>query len=85
MNFGRKIKTIEQAKVFLVVLVHQNRAFNLDYDPKEVIDDATGERVFTDKEAEQLVKRIEEMYAFDWGKYEGPIGYLLHLLVEEDK
>jgi len=47
-----------------------------------VIDYATGERAFTDEEAEQLVKRVDEMYALEWGEYECPIGYLLHLREE---
>ena len=82
MNFERKIETIEQAKGFIAGLMEQDRDYHFDDDPKEVIDYATGERVFTDEEAEQLVKRIDEMYSLAWGEYECPIGYLLHLREE---
>jgi len=85
MNFERKIETIEQAKAFIAGLVDQDKDYHFDDDPKEVIDYATGDRAFTDEEAEQLVKRIEEMCALEWGEYECPIGYLLHLTEEEDK
>lgn len=82
MNFERKIETIDQAKGFIAGLMEQDRDYHFDDDPKEVIDYSTGERAFTDKEAEQLVKRIDEMYALEWGEYECPIGYLLHLREE---
>lgn len=85
MNFERKIETIDQAKGFIAGLIEQDRDYHFDDDPKEVIDYATGERVFTDEEAEQLVKRVDEMYALEWGKFECPIGYLLHLTEEDDK
>ena len=82
MNFDVKLETINQAKGFIVALVANGRDYHFDDDPKEVIDYATGERAFTDEEAEQLVKRVDEMYALEWGEYECPIGYLLHLREE---
>jgi len=74
-----KITSIENAQAYIEALVAAGKDFHFDDDPHEVIDHGTGERVFTDEEAEAVCHRLDEMADLDWGEYECPIGYCLHL------
>ncbi len=79
MKHTDNIRNINQAKSYINALVQHGKDFHFDDDPREVIDYGTGERAFTDKEAEAVSKRVGELYQMQWGEYECPIGYLLHL------
>ena len=74
-----KITNIEQAKAYIERLVAEGKDFHFDDDPHEVIDYGTRQRVFSDKEADDVSQRLDEMATLDWGNYECPIGYVLHL------
>ena len=77
-----EITNIEQAKSFIEALVAEGKDFHFDDDPREIIDYGTGERVFTDEEAKEISRRLDEMYTLDWGTHQCPIGYVLHLQEE---
>jgi hypothetical protein len=77
--FSRSLKNIDQAKRWVENLVDAGKDFHFDDDPHGVIDYGTRARVFTDDEAASVCKRLDEMAGFDWGEYECPIGYVLHL------
>jgi len=79
IDHGVQIKTINQAKGYINALFVNEMDFHFDDDPREVINYGTGERIFSDQEAEEIDRRIREMFALEWGKYKCPIGYLLHL------
>ena len=89
--FKDRIKTIEQAKAWIETLVADGKDFHFDDDPHEVIDygkrDEHGvcARVFDDAEADLVCERVDELAAFDWGEYECPIGYVLHVTSEREK
>tara|TARA_R100001163_G_C5068104_1_gene207891 strand:+ start:6389 stop:6649 length:261 start_codon:yes stop_codon:yes gene_type:complete len=77
MKHNVKLNNIIEAKAYLEALVKNDLSFHLDDDPKDIIYVDSGKRLFSDKEAEQIVERVEEMYSMDWKEYECPIGYLL--------
>lgn len=80
MDHSIKLTSITLAKDYITKLVAEGMDFHFEDDPHEVITYGTGgERCFTDQEADEIEKRVEEMYALDWGKYECPIGFLLHV------
>ena len=91
MKFENQITNIEQAKAWIEKLVDAGMDFHFDDDPHEVIDygkrDEHGvyARVFNDDEADLICKRLDEMSTLDWGNYECPIGYVLHLQEVEQR
>ena len=78
------LTTETQAKAWIEELVVQDKMFHFDDDPRTIIDVKTSERTFTDEEADSLTKRVNELYNFDWGEYECPIGYALHIMEDVD-
>lgn len=69
---------VETAKDLIKAMVEANCEFHLEDDPHDIINHDTGERIFTDEEAEMIADRLDEMYMLDWND-ECPIGYMMQI------
>lgn len=74
-----EITTVEEAKAFIAGLVALDMMFHFEDSPKTIISTVTGGRLFTDEEAVLVRQRLEEVYGFDFGDEDCPIGYSLDL------
>ena len=72
------IKTRAHAERFIETLHATDHLFHFDDDTRDLID-INGESLFDTLQAELAHLRRCELYAFDWGRYECPIGYALHV------
>jgi len=77
--FRRRVTTTEQAKQWIADLIELDLLFHFEDSPREIINIKTGERTFTDAEAQQISARLDEIYGFNFGNAECPIGYALDL------
>lgn len=71
------LESIKQAAGWLETVSRLDLTWHLEEDPAS-IHYRDGLRVFTDGECDELVKRQRELYGFNWGDFECPIGYLLY-------
>jgi hypothetical protein len=53
-------------------------SFHFDDSPETITRGGSGESLFTDDEAEAIRQRVRELYAFEWGAHDCPIGYAIH-------
>lgn len=74
------LTTIEEAQAFIKSLVAEGKDFHLEDDPDEIINGKTGCMLFTEEEADLVRQRVDELYAFDWGICDCPIGYMLDVI-----
>lgn len=80
----RPIVTFDDAKAWIAELVAQRLEFHLEDATDDIISARTGERIFTDEEAEIVRQRVARLYEFDWREYECPIGYMLDRIEARD-
>lgn len=78
--FKKPIETYKQAAQFIEALVAADMHFHLEDDTSKIININTNERVFTDEEANDVDRRLQELYSLDWSKHDCPIGYMLKLM-----
>lgn len=71
------ITTLEEAKVWITSLHFRGLDFHFEDFPETIVNGPTGQRLFTDEEVPLVRARINELYGFDYGEAECPIGYLL--------
>jgi len=69
--------TITEAKEFLRTLWNDDLMYHLDDDAEDCLRNAT-----TPQKAKAIQKTVDEIYEaqLDWGVYDCPIGYCLHLM-----
>lgn len=60
------IEDWEDAKVFFQALVDSNSVFHLEEDPREIYKIDSGERLFTESEADAIRQRQDEIFSLDW-------------------
>jgi hypothetical protein len=86
-NLNRTITTQDEAEDFLNELFENGEDFHPEDDARNIIRFATGERLFTDEEADKLNDLMSSMYDkdFDADADFDPCGYLLDLQEEEDR
>ena len=72
--------TITEAKEFLRTLWNDDLMYHLDDDAEDCLRNAT-----TPQKAKAIQKTVDEIYEaeLDWGVYDCPIGYCLHLMAME--
>lgn len=75
----KPIGDIDEGKRWVEALCQSGRMFHFDDSPETIINCASGERLFSDTEAEIIRNRIAELYSLDWGD-SCPIGYALTVL-----
>jgi len=68
---------ITEAKEFLRTLWNDDLMYHLDDDAEDCLRNAT-----TPQKAKAIQKTVDEIYEaqLDWGVYDCPIGYCLHLM-----
>jgi len=68
---------IKEAKKFLKKLKNEDLMYHLDENAVDCLKYST-----TSKKAEEIQKTVNEIYKvnLDWGKYNCPIGYCLHIM-----
>ena len=71
---------ITEAKEFLRTLWNDDLMYHLDDDAEDCLRNAT-----TPQKAKAIQKTVDEIYEaqLDWGVYDCPIGYCLHLMAME--
>lgn len=84
VDFKTPIRDLEQGKAWLKAMKDNHLTFHLEDDPASIVSIPSGERLFTDEQAADLRLRVDELYGMDWGQYDCPIGYILHLEGHED-
>ena len=72
--------TITEAKEFLRTLWNDDLMYHLDDDAEDCLRNAT-----TPQKAKAIQKTVDEIYEaqLDWGVYDCPMGYCLHLMAPE--
>jgi hypothetical protein len=75
-RFGAPIKDIKAGKAFIDWLAENELTFHFEDDPGEIVNGRNGQ-VFSADEVPLVRARIAELYGFDWGDLECPIGYCL--------
>ena len=78
------IDTLEQAKFFLTRLHETGKLFHLEDSPDQVIVSATGQRLFTDEEADLLTRRVDEVFGYFLGHEEDPFTFIMDELLRID-
>ena len=68
---------LKKAKGFLRKLKDEDLMYHLDDDAEDCLRNAT-----TPQKAKAIQKTVDEIYEadLDWGKYDCPIGYCLHIM-----
>jgi len=85
-NLNRTITTQEDAEYFLSELFENGESFHPEDDARNIIKFATGERIFTDEEADKLNDLMSSIYEIqDSDEDFDACGYLLDLQEEEDR
>ena len=79
----KPITSFEDAKIFIDNLQNNDVLFHFDDDPYDIIA-VDGERTFSDEEAKLIDLRVPELFAQEWGEFECPHGYALHLMRDDD-
>ena len=80
-DFAAKIETIDSAKTWITNLHKAGMMFHFEDDPASIICGADGTKpLFTAEQSTQIRERVSELYTFDWGDLECPIGFALTLL-----
>lgn len=78
------ITTLAQGKAFIEELHAQEALFHFEDSPYEVGKGSASEweHLFTHDEAEEISRRVDELYALDWSEagHECPIGYALEVM-----
>lgn len=82
MNYATPIKTIDQAKAFIQGLHNSGKMFHFEDSPESIINGETGGELFTLSECRKIRTRVRELYSFQWGEFDCPIGYALHVMGE---
>lgn len=80
LDLTKPLTTIVEAQDFIKALVAEGRDFHFEDDPFDVINGKTGTMLFTEEEAQDVTARLDELYAFDWGICDCPIGYMLDII-----
>jgi len=75
--FNEKINNLDEAKLFIEVLVTNELSFHFDDDAHDIVDLNDGKPTFSFDDANSINDRLEEMYNLDWSSEgcECPIGY----------
>jgi hypothetical protein len=79
----KPIRTIEQAKRWIEALHAADLMFHFEDSPDDIgnlIDGAAWQRTFSDVQAATIARQRDRLYRFDWGSFDCPIGYALHLI-----
>lgn len=78
-DFTTPLTTIVEAQAFIHDLMVNGKSFHFEDDPDTIINGQTGRMLFTEEEADLVRLRVNELYSFEWGVYDCPIGYLLSI------
>ena len=77
-DFSKEHKTmnLQKAKFFLATLESEGLMYHLDDNAVDCLNQVT-----SPERAEQIQKTVNEIYSasLDWGKFECPIGFSIHL------
>jgi len=73
------LTTIVEAQAFIHDLMVNGKLFHFEDDPDTIINGLTGRMLFTEEEADLVRLRVKELYSFEWGVYDCPIGYALSI------
>jgi hypothetical protein len=68
---------IDAAKAWIDSLIAADMMFHFEDSPDDIIQGLSGERLFSDADADIVSERVGELYALDWGTFDCPIGYAL--------
>jgi hypothetical protein len=72
------IHDFESAKAWIRGLRPAGLEFHFEDSPETIVNEK-GQRTFTDDECVVVRERVEQLYSFDWGRYECPIGYMIEV------
>ena len=72
-NFTKPINSMQEAKDFLTFLHDSDQLFHLDEDPRDIIKNATGLRLFNEEQCTNLEARLEEVFEY----LDNPFEYIL--------
>lgn len=75
----RPITTLDEAKAFVQFLQDEGLMFHFEDDVHDIIWGGSSEAP-THEELVQMDLRRDELYGFEWGEFECPIGYALHVM-----
>lgn len=73
------IETIEQGKAWIEALHAADCLFHFEDSPADIIDEKD-EPLFSPEQAALIGNQVDALYALEWGEWECPIGYALHVL-----
>ncbi|KFH18454.1 hypothetical protein ELZ19_06980 [Brucella abortus] len=78
----KRIETKDEAEAFIRRLHELNLMFHFEDSPEDIGNFVNGEWVntFTEEEALEVSQRVEELYSFEWGDLECPIGFALEVM-----
>lgn len=74
-----------EGEAFIFSLIGSNLLFHFEDNPLDVVNDLSGTFTFTMREALTLAKRVRELYALDWDKWDCPLGFALHVIGHTDQ
>lgn len=72
-----QIVDLDAAKAWIKCLCDAEMSWHFEDSPQDIVVFATGERLWTAEDAAVLAERRDELYGFDWGVFDCPIGYTL--------
>jgi hypothetical protein len=72
-NFKEEIGSAQEAKAFLTFLNDSDQLFHLDEDPRDIIKNATGLRLFNEEQCTNLEARLEEVFKY----LDNPFEYII--------
>ena len=80
--FNEKINNLDDAKLFIEVLVTNELSFHFDDDAHDIVDLNDGKPTFSFEDANSINDRLDEMFGLDWSSEgcECPIGYEIRCL-----
>lgn len=77
------IDTLGDAQLFIRALGREGLMWHFEDCPIDCLHDARltydGEALISREDAELLGQQRDKLYSFDWGAYECPIGFALHV------
>jgi hypothetical protein len=72
-HFKKSITNKEESKEFLIFLNETDQLFHPEEDPRDIIKNSTGEKLFTEEQSVDLEIRLDEVYEY----LEDPCEYIL--------
>ncbi len=76
---SRPITDLKSAKLWICGLIDSGLSYHFDDSPETVVCHPSDEPIFTAAECPILRERIQQLYTFNWGRFDCPIGFLLYI------